>query len=526
MPDTAAPPMSLRSFLDDIERAGELRRYSAPISLRDIARITESSDEALLFERPAGCDTALLANAMGSRERWAIALGVAPTGIIPEISRRLGRAIAPTLVDDGPVREVVQVGDEVDVTRLPAYLQHALDGGPYISAAMDVTRDASGRYNTGVRRLMLRGARETGVDVVAPSDLRAAYRKAREQGERFEIAFVIGSHPLDYLATQMRGGDLDEFALMGGIRGTSVPLVPCETVDLRVPADAEIVLEGHLEGDWTNLEGPYGEYHGCYGAAHRNPLFRLTAITRRRDAVFQTATISGRHLERTDTAVITAIAIELRVWEAVSRAIARPLQVHSPASASGQHHVRICLQSRDPGDGRNAVLAALASNADIKMAIAVDEDIDIFSDAMTEWAVSTRFQADRDAIVLDGMRTFPLDPSLPPREDAPKVTGGKLGIDATRRYDRPRELFDYTRPPFESPTHGEGSPGDAERIYDIPALAEDIASSLGDGSTFLDLLAARPELHSGDLVLALGLLRQGDRVTQLEDGRFVPTARG
>ena len=336
---------------------------------------------------------------------------------------------------------------------------------------------------------------------------------------------MIGTHPLDYLATQMRGGDLDEFALMGGIRGSAVPLVPCETVDLRVPADAEIVLEGRLEGDWVNLEGPYGEYHGCYGAAHRNPLFHITAITRRRDAIFQTATISGRHLQRTDTAVITAIAIELRVWEAVSRAIARPLQVYSPPSASGQHHVRICLQTRDPGDGRNAVLAALASNADIKMATAVDEDIDIFSDAMTEWAVSTRFQADRDTVVLGGMRTFPLDPSLPPRDDAPKVTGGKLGIDATRRYDRPKELFDYTRPPFEEPTHPDGAPNDGQRLDDVEALADSILASLqGEGARFVDLLADRPDVHSGDLIRALGMLRDAARVIQEEDGRFVLAA--
>jgi UbiD family decarboxylase len=523
--DTQSPSLSLRSFLEEIDAAGELRRHAEPISLRDVVRITESSDEAILFEQPAGCDTALLANAMGSRRRWAIALGVEPSQIIHEISARLGRPIEPVLVDDGPVREVVQVGDDVDVTRLPAYLQHALDGGPYISAAMDVTRSESGRYNTGVRRLMLRGPRETGVDVVAPSDLRAAYREARETGRPFEIAFVVGTHPLDYLATQMRGGDLDEFALMGGIRGSAVPLASCETVDLRVPADAEIVLEGRIEGDWDNLEGPYGEYHGCYGAAHRNPLFRLTAITRRRDAIFQTATIGGRHLQRTDTAVITAIAIELRVWEAVSRAIARPLQVYSPPSASGQHHVRICLQTRDPGDGRNAVLAALASNADIKMATAVDEDIDIFSDAMTEWAVSTRFQADRDAIVLGGLRTFPLDPSLPPRDDAPKVTGGKLGIDATRRYDRPPELFDYTRPPFAEPTHAPGMPHDGERLGDVSGLADAVLGTLGDGGAlFVDLLAARPELHSGDLVRALGSLREAGRVTQLEDGRFVAVA--
>lgn len=511
----------LLDFVARLEAAGELERHRDPTSLREVAAITEGSDRAVLIEQPAGCDLPLLANSMAARSRWAIALGVAPQEITAELARRVATPIAPVRVDHGPVKEVVQAGGEVDLTRLPAYLQHELDGGPYISAALDVSRDPDdGRYNTGVRRLMLRGPRETGVDMVAPSDLRGFYRRARAAERRFEIAFVVGAHPLDYMSSQMRVPPTDEFAIMGALRQSPVPLVRCETVDLEVPADAEIVIEGHLEGGWETVEGPFGEYTGCYGAPHHNPVFHVTAMTRRHDAIFQTATIGGRALHHTDTAVMCSLATELAVWEAVSRGVAQPRAVYCPPAGTGLHHTRIALKVRDFGDGRNAVVAALGSNADTKMAIAVDEDIDIFDDAMVEWAVATRFQADRDIIILPGLRTLPLDPSLPPHDGA-AVTTGKLGMDATRRDDKPAHIFDVPRPPFARA--GASPAADAERTGDIRTLADELPPILGEGTRFVDLLRERPDVHEGDLVRALALLRSEDMVTMTDDGRYRST---
>ena len=240
----------LKDFVERLEAAGELERIAGPTPLRDVARITESSDRAVLIERPIGCDLPLLANAMAARARWAIALDVPPAAITAELARRVASPVDPVRVDDGPVKEVRQIGDDVDLTRLPAHLQHELDGAPYISASLDVSRDPESGCDTGVRRLMVRGPRETGVDMVAPSDLRGYYRRARALGRRFEIAFVIGAHPLDYMSSQMRVPPTDEFAIMGALRQAPVPLVPCETVDLLVPADCEIVLEGYIDGDW------------------------------------------------------------------------------------------------------------------------------------------------------------------------------------------------------------------------------------------------------------------------------------
>lgn len=513
------PKHTLRAFLDQLEEAGELERRREPVSLRELTRIHEASDKAMLFEQVAGCDTGLLANAMGTRRRFAIALGVKPEEVMFELARRITSTIEPVRVTDAPVQEVVVTGDDVDVTRLPVYLQHEFDGGPYVSAAVDVTRDAeTGRYNAGIRRLMLRGRAETGIDLVAPSDMRALYSRARAEGRRFEAALVIGLHPLEYMATQLRS-EADEYALMGGVSGEPLQLVRGVTIDLEVPAHAEIVLEGYVEGDWDNPEGPFGEYHGAYGGSHLDPIFKITAITRRRDAIYQTATIGGRNLAHTDQAVMLGLCTEVAVWEALKRAVAEPKSVYCPPGATGMHNVRIALNTRDPGDGRNAVLAALASTGNCKFAVAVDEDVDIFSDAMTEWAISTRSQPDTDVIVLSDMRTVPLDPSLPPRYDGTPVTTSKMGIDATRRKDKPSEIFDIPRPPFADAELPE-APIDGDRLDDVDALAERLLEVVGDGRRFVDFLAALPEVHEGDVVRALGELRERGEIVFASGGIY------
>lgn len=515
-----AAEWGLRGFLDELDEAGELARVTEPVSLREVGGLIDECPQAVLFAEVAGCELPLVANVMASRRRMAVALGVSPTEIRAEIGRRLESPRAPRTVAGGPVKDVRLIGDKANLTLLPIHLQHALDGAPFLSAPMDVTRHPdSGSYNVGVRRLMVRGPRQTGVDVVSPSDLRGAYRRARELGQRLEVAFVVGAHPLDYLATQLRVPCEDEFHLMGALRGEPVPLVACETVDLRVPSDAELVVEGYLEGDWTNLEGPYGEYTGYYGAAHRNPLFEVTAITHRADAIFQTATIGGRNLGHTDTASLISVSTEITAWESVRRAVSQPHQIHCPPCATGMSHVRIALSVRDPGDARNAALAALASAAEIKHAIVVDEDIDVFSSEMVEWALATRFQADRDLTVLPGMRTLPLDPSLPPH-DGPEVTTTKLALDATRRRDVPVDAFQVP-----APFQGTRPESDGIRLKDVDGLAEQVMALLAEPKKFAELLEALPRVHTGDLVRALDRLRARSAVTMDPAGRYQTPAQ-
>lgn len=512
---------SIRTFLQQLADAGELTTVDDEVCVHDLGELITRTDRAVLFEHVRGYDFPVAANLLADRARWAAALGVEPVEVRAEIVRRSAARIPPVHVDSSPLHDVVHVGSDVDVTALPAYLQHHADGGPYLSAAMDVSRSPStGEYNLGMRRLMVRGRDETGVDVVAPSDLRAYYRQARDLDRRFEVAFVIGGHPLDCLASQLKVGPVDDFELAGALRGGPVPLVRCQSVDLVVPADADLVLEGYLSGDWSHVEGPYGEYHGSAGPPHRNPLFKLTAITHRPDAVFQSATIGNPRIQHTDTAMIAALKGELMVWSALERAIARPLDVYCPPAAGGRHHVRIRIQNRDPGDSRNALLAALSCQADVKLATVVDEDVDIRDDSAVEWAMSTRYQADRDTIIVDGLRTLPLEPSLDKTTPGGVVTS-KLGIDATRRRDKPAAMFAASQAPAT-----EGLPGETSAAMpngNIESLCAALRDQLTEPRSYLDLVNALVGVHQRDLLTALGTLRGRGLLTMDDAGNYVPT---
>ncbi|HUZ66143.1 MAG TPA: UbiD family decarboxylase [Beijerinckiaceae bacterium] len=416
----------LRTFLADLAGTEELEIIEHPVDLADVAARLAASEKAVWFKKAGGGE--LVGNVLGARSRLARAFGVPPQDIARELQRRI--ALPPQIVElpssEAPVHEVVQSGDEADVTLLPVHLQHAMDGAPFISASIDYTIDpATGQTNAGLRRLMLRGRRETGVDLNAPSDLRAIYMAASSRGERLPVSFVVGCHPIDAVSATMRI-PVDELGLVSSLRAAPLPVVKCVTNDIRVPADAELVIEGYLDSrGYVEKEGPYGEYLGYYGGVKLNPVFHVTAITRRKDALFQTATISGARMDLTDTSNLEALRSELSVWAALRSVVREPVAVYAPVAAGGSMSVRIALRQRYPGEARTALYAVLGS-CNIKNVFVVDPDIDVFSDRQMEWAFGTRFQPDRDLIVASGVRLSPLDPSL-----HGAATGAKAGYDLT-----------------------------------------------------------------------------------------------
>jgi UbiD family decarboxylase len=420
----------LRSFIESLVGTDELQVHDAPIDLVDVAAVVDGNPKAVLFRNVGPEGAELVASVTGSRARLARAFGVPPEALRAELSRRL--TVAPQLVDvnreDAPVQQVVLTGDDADLTKLPVHFQHGYDGAPFISASIDYAVDRlTGLTNVGIRRLMLRGRRETGIDLHTPSDLKAIYEAAVGRGERLPISFVVGAHPIDYVASMMRLPG-DELGLVSSLRDAPVAVVKGITNDVRVPADAEYVLEGYLdERGHVELEGPYGEFLGYYGGVKNNPVFHLTAITHRRDALFQTASISGRFLAHTDTSQLGALRSEVIIWNALTTAVREPRAVHCTASSGGNYNVRIQMRQRVPGEAQNAIAAAFGCLANVKNVFVVDPDIDIMSDAQMDWALATRFQADRDLVIHKGMRALPLDPSLDPG----KRSGAKAGFDLT-----------------------------------------------------------------------------------------------
>lgn len=494
----------LRTFVEHLADIGELDIIEEHLDLIDVAARLDGNPKAVLFKSVGPDCTELVGNVVGGRKRLAAAFGVGEQELLSEVRRRLKTIIGPVEVDqaDAPVQQVVLTGEDADFTRLPIHLQHELDGGPYISASIDVTESVDGKLrNIGYRRLMIRGRNEAGIDLIAPSDMRAGYAGFVEQKRKMPVAFVVGSHPADCIAAVTMIPTPDEFGLAGALRGEPVPLVKCRTNDLMVPADAEVILEGYIdEHGWCEPEGPFGEYLGYYGHMKTNPVFHLTAITMRHDALFQTVTISGRALGNTDTAQLCALRTEVTAWTALESAIREPVAIYCPATTGGMYNLRVSMRQRYPGESRNAISGVFACKADVKNVFVVDDDIDVFCDEQIEWALATRFQGDRDLVVATGLRTIPLDPSL-----LGSRTGAKTGFDLT------------------IPLGSEGQ--NAFAVPEAPQLKETPRSTVlqalqSSPKCFKELMDAMGSRDGRDTVVALDEVRKTGRLTRTPEGRY------
>ncbi len=501
-PDTEK--FRLRRFVEKLVQVGECVVHDAPIDLIDVAGVLDCNPKAVWFRSVGPEKAELVGNVMAARSRLAAALDTDAAGFPAALRQRLAKPHAPVEVPSAqaPVHEVVQTGAQADLTQLPVHLQHALDGAPYISASIDYAHDAkTGFTNVGIRRLMLRGPQAAGIDLNAPSDLRALYQAAVAKGERLPVAFTVGAHPADFLGAMAATPPMDELAVVGAARGAPVPVVKCATIDVKVPADAEMVLEGYIdERGLVEPEGPYGEYIGYYGLVKTNPVFHLTAITRRRDALFQTVTIGGARLGYTDTAQIGAAKTEASVWNVLQQAIREPVAVCCTPSSGGMYNVRVSLRQRNPGEARNAIAAVFCSSGDVKHVFVVDDDIDVFSDEQIDWALATRFQADRDFVVASGFRCVPLDPSLQGSR-----TGAKAGFDCTK--------------PFGKGDSAEFTVPTAPQLPARPQQSLEAALSAGP-ATYLELMAALGTRDGREVVRALGPLYDQGKLARLKDGRY------
>jgi 2,5-furandicarboxylate decarboxylase 1 len=444
---------SFRDFLADLDTAGELQTVKKPVDVRDVSGLIEQSPKALMFDALEDYPGWRLAGGLiTSRKRLALAMGTTEKDIPTRLERGLKHPIPPVMVDKAPCQEVVLT--DPDLSSIPYPLMHVLDGGPYISATLVVSKDPEFGRNVGSYRLMYRTPTETGIDLVSPSDMRLYYQRQLEQGRPLEIAVAIGVHPFDMLSASYKAPiDLDEFAISGGLCGEPVPLVKCKTVDLEVPADAELVLEGELLPiGWTADEGPFGEFNHISGEVKWNPIFRVKCITRRKDPIFYLLQMPW------ENDWLCAPVTEANGLVALRSASVQPVAIRSPVGSCGYWTLIASIRKR-PGEGKNALLALL-SVAEVKLAIVTDEDIDIFDPDILDWALTLRMQADKDVIIIQGARGKHIDPSTRAWELG---KGGlpltaKLGIDATipeglskksyqrmRHYGKDRvKLEDYT----------------------------------------------------------------------------------
>ena len=507
-------PARFRDFLQRLTEVGELERVADEVDLRHISARVAASPKALWFERVRGYDMGVVSGILGSRARMGVCLDCEHRDIGKSFGKRVQERRKPVMVRTGPVKEVIRTGNDVDLTAIPVPLISQLDGGPYITGGIGICKDPDYGRNAGAYRLMIRTARETSVDMVSASDLKLFYERALRNGRPLPFAVAIGTHPAIMMAAaHMAPAGLDEFELAGGLAGEPIELVKCETVDLEVPADAEMVLEGELLPiGWTEDEGRFGDFTGFVGPIKWNPVFRVNAITHRRNPVFY-----ALHMPD-EVDYLVAPPLEGSAWQALAIAGITGTAVYAPQPSGCNFHLYASIKKR-PGEGKNAV-AALMSLKRVKHVVVTDHDIDIFDPAAMERALAYRVQPARDIIIFEGARGSHLDPSL-----QLTVTKGSLaaltakwGIDATIPEGSDLSEYEAIEYPFAG---ADGSQTLTEHNITPELLADRIVGFLCEPRHFYDVLKHFGEAPHRTVVQAWGLLRRAGRLArETKSGKY------
>jgi len=428
---------SLADFISTLERSGLLRRYTQEKRVDELPKLMEDNpDQAVLVERVKDCAFPFFANGYGSREMYALSLDCDPKNVGREIARRAGIHYKAELVDAAPCKDVILRGEDVDLTILPLFNHHPRDGQAYLNDTRIITRNpVTGEINDAIQRMMFRSKNMTNVDMRAWFHGGSiAGLRYHEMGKDMPIAVCIGGPTLDKIASMMRspGAGIDGWDKLGGFLGGPAKIVKCETNDLTVPANAEIVLEGRVitsEG-MIHDEGPYGEFPGTYGAGlPRNWNVIIDCVTYRKNAIYQHATIGGLHPGKTDMYAFQQ-AIEGELFEKLQRAGILVQDVVAPADCGGNvAYARIKVVGGGDAMQTLGVMLTGCRQYMPKIAYVFDEDVDIYDDARVKWAQSWRYNPGRGTLTVPMQNTMPLDPSL--KQTKPPFSVTKIGFDCT-----------------------------------------------------------------------------------------------
>lgn len=436
--------LSLRQWLDRLSARGDLAIARDGLKLRhEIAAVAKKLDgkQATFFPDPDGAHAIPVVSGIVSDRGWmAEALGVEQDALLAHFQHAARHPIACEEVPQAqaPAQEVVHT--EVDLLRqlpIPTHNEH--DSGAYITAGLLISRSPeTGIQNVAIHRCQISGKNRIGV-LLLPRHTDHYYRMAEKQGKPLQMAIAIGVDPATLLSSQaIVPVDYDELEIAGALHGKPLQVVKCTSNEVRVPADAEIVIEGRLLADEREEEGPFGEFPQYYGERARRHVIEVDAITHRHGALFHT--IVGGGLEHL---LLGAIPREATILNTLQGSFPGVKDVHLALGGVGRYHLYVKLDKRQNGEGKNVILGAFAAHYDIKHVVVVDTDVDIHDPQEVEWAVSTRFQADRDLVVIAHSQGSKLDPST---EDG---VGAKMGLDATIPVDAPEMKYKRIRIPGE-----------------------------------------------------------------------------
>jgi 2,5-furandicarboxylate decarboxylase 1 len=414
----------LRTWLQRLAATDRLAVARDGVSLTDeLAAISKKLEleRAVLFPSPGGHAMPVVSNIFTDRSWVADSLGIATDKLLPRFQQAVRHRLPWVEVDEAPAQEVVH--RDVDLLKqlpIPKHNEH--DSGPYITAALLIARNPkTGVQNVSIHRCQVSGPDRIGV-LLLPRHTLHYFKMAEQAGEGLDIALVIGVHPACILASQaIAAVDEDEMEIAGALLGQPIEMVKCKTNEVRVPAHAEIVIEGRILPNVREPEGPFGEFPQYYGPRADREVIHVDAITHRKDAIFHTIVGGGmEHL------VLGEIPREATLLEHLQRSFASVRDVRLTRGGVCRYHLVVKVEKTSNGEPKNIIMGAFGGHYDVKQVVVVDMDVNIDDPGEVEWAIATRFQADRDLIVVSGAQGSKLDPS------SDGGISAKMGIDATK----------------------------------------------------------------------------------------------
>jgi len=448
------PFESLGEYVEALERAGELRRVKAKVSADlEVAEIMrrlmyKGDQPAVLFENVEGSGMQILGNAFGTMKRLQMALEIEdftdigtriteltrmrmPSGMLnklkmlPKLSE-IGE-YGPKYVDGGPVTEVIET-DRASLNLMPVLKSFAGDAGRFITFGMTVTKHPETEIrNLGVYRIQIIDDKHAIMHWQTHKRGAQHFKMLKEQNKKIEVAIVIGADPATvFSAVAPVPEGMDKYLFSGITRKKGVKLVKCKTVDLEVPANAEIVLEGHVDPDDMRMEGPFGDHTGYYTPPEPFPTFTLTGIMRRKQPIYLTTVVGKPVLE------------DAYIGKVIERSFLPLIQMFHPEIADFsmpgagwfQGLAIISIKKSYPGQAKKVMMGlwGMGQLALTKMFVVVDSDVNVHDMDDVIWAVTTRADPARDTVIVDNAPTDTLDPA------SPLVNlGSKMGIDATQK---------------------------------------------------------------------------------------------
>ncbi len=433
---------SLRAYLKKLEDNNQLLVCEKEVDPKfDMGALVRkfNGTKTMLFKKPKGYNVPAVAGVCGCRQRYADIFNVANDELVFPLTEAVANPKPYKVVSTGPVKEnIIKRG--IDIKKMyPIPTFHEKDSNPFITAGIVAVKDSeTGRIHTSVRRLQVLGGNKLSVLIESPL-LMDQCAEFDNNNKPLEIAVILGYDPIFMVASQVNSQvyGLDKYEVDSALRGEPLELVKCETIDMLVPAYAEMILEGVIPPKVREKEGPFGEMAGYYGGGNMQPIMEVSCILQRNNPIFQfNFPSSSEHV------LPNGLMREMHLYWQIKNMVSSVKAVHLPTVGGCRFHAIISIKKTNEGDGKSAILAALASNKDVKHVVIVDHDVDIFNPRDVEWAIATRVQADQDVVIIPGAKGSPLEPTHEMRG----VTA-KMGIDATAPLGSLNNKFERTKIP-------------------------------------------------------------------------------